>query len=247
MSGRTDIDVIAYWTLQNLGVGNVALIKAARARLGATQFQQIAVLNRVRAEVAMAYARTHARFAQIGTTEAAVRASQRGFREDYDLTIQQTGRKVLPIELLNNFRLLNRVPSRIPRRDRRLQPGPVRALRRAGPAAGRLPWPARSRSKAWPLRDCREPARSRRRRGSIPPRREPSLGPPTTPDADPSPARSFVEPGTTERGPGDESEIPRRSPTTGRLDRPDARGPVRAARPDPAPSGPPGRRRAPTC
>jgi outer membrane protein TolC len=107
MSGRTDTDVIAYWTLQNMGVGNVALIKAAGARLGASRFQEVAVLNQVRADVATAYARTHARFAQIGTTEAAVRASQRGFREDYDLTIQQTGRRVLPIELLNNFRLLN--------------------------------------------------------------------------------------------------------------------------------------------
>jgi outer membrane protein TolC len=107
MSGRTDTDVIGYWTLQNLGVGNAALIKGARARLGAVNYQQVAVLNQVRAEVAIAYARTHARFAQIGTLEAAVRASQRGFREDYDLTIQQTGRRVLPIELLNNFRLLN--------------------------------------------------------------------------------------------------------------------------------------------
>ncbi len=107
MSGRTDLDVIGYWTLQNLGVGNVALIKGAKAQLGASRYQEIAVLNRVRAEVAIAYAQTHARFAQIGTTEAAVRSSQRGFREDFDLTIQQTGRKVLPIELLNNFRLLN--------------------------------------------------------------------------------------------------------------------------------------------
>ncbi len=106
MSGRTDTDVIGYWTLQNLGVGNAAMIKGAKARLGARQFQEIAVLNQVRAEIAIAYARTHARFAQIGTYEAAVRASQRGFREDYDLTTQQTNR-VLPIELLNNFRLLN--------------------------------------------------------------------------------------------------------------------------------------------
>ncbi len=106
MSGRTDLDVIGYWTLQNLGVGNVALIKTARARLGASEFQQVAVLNRVRAEVAIAYARTHARFAQIGTSEAAVLASRKGFREDYDLTRAQTTR-VLPIELLNNFRLLN--------------------------------------------------------------------------------------------------------------------------------------------
>jgi outer membrane protein TolC len=107
MSGRTDTDVIGYWTLQNLGVGNAALIKGARARLGATRFQEVAVLNQVRAEVATAYARTHARFAQIATAEAAVRASQRGFREDYDLTLNQSGRRVLPIELLNNFRLLN--------------------------------------------------------------------------------------------------------------------------------------------
>jgi len=106
VSGRTDLDVIGYWTLQNLGVGNVAQIKGAKARLGASEFQQIAVLNRVRAEVATAYARTHARFAQIGTSEAAVLASQKGFREDYDLTRAQT-RRVLPIELLNNFRLLN--------------------------------------------------------------------------------------------------------------------------------------------
>jgi outer membrane protein TolC len=104
--GRSDTDVIAYWTLQNLGVGNSALIKGAKARLGATQYQQLAVLNQVRAEVAIAYARTHARFAQIGTNEAAVLASQKGFREDYDLTVEQTNR-VLPIELLNNFRLLN--------------------------------------------------------------------------------------------------------------------------------------------
>ncbi len=107
MSGRTDTDIIAYWTLRNMGVGNIAMIKGYKARAGAAKFQEVAMLNQVRAEVATAYARTHARFAQIGTTEAAVVASQRGFREDYDLTIQQTGRKVLPIELLNNFRLLN--------------------------------------------------------------------------------------------------------------------------------------------
>ena len=208
MSGRTDTDVIAYWTLQNLGVGNVALIKAAKARLGATRFQEVAVLNQVRAEVATAYARTHARFAQIGTTEAAVRASQRGFREDYDLTIQQTGRKVLPIELLNNFRLLNQA-----RREyldaivdyNRAQfelyvalgqppgrrPGPAGPDRGPGPfglagdapgdhAAGVDPAPAGS-----------PPAASRR-----------PLGPIESPD------RPFVDPGITERGAGDDIGIP---------------------------------------
>lgn len=107
MSGRTDLDVLAYWTLQNLGVGNLALIRVADARLKATKFQEIAVLNMVRAEVATAYARTHARFARIATTEAAIRASNEGFREDYELIRQRGVRSVLPIELLNNFRLLN--------------------------------------------------------------------------------------------------------------------------------------------
>ncbi len=40
-------------------------------------------------------------------TEAAVRSGLRGFQEDFDLTRQQGLRTVLPIELLNNFRLLN--------------------------------------------------------------------------------------------------------------------------------------------
>ena len=32
--GRTDLDADAYWTLQNLGVGNLALIDLAGAGLG---------------------------------------------------------------------------------------------------------------------------------------------------------------------------------------------------------------------
>lgn len=107
LSGRTDFDAIGYWTIRNLGVGNLALIKVADARLKVTKFQEVAVLNMVRAEVASAHARTHARYARIAATEAAVRASLAGFRADYDLTRQRGTRTVLPIELLNNFRLLN--------------------------------------------------------------------------------------------------------------------------------------------
>ena len=107
LGARTDFDAVAYWTIRNLGVGNLALIKIADAQLKVTKYQEIAVLNQVRAEVAAAYARTHARYARIGTTEAAVRASLAGFRADYDLIRQRGARTVLPIELLNNFRLLN--------------------------------------------------------------------------------------------------------------------------------------------
>jgi outer membrane protein TolC len=101
--GRTDLDAYAYWTLQNLGVGNVALIKVSQSRLGVAQYEQVAILDRVRAEVAEAYARTHARYAQIGSTEEAVRTGTDGYRED---VIRLENSVSLPIELLDSLRLL---------------------------------------------------------------------------------------------------------------------------------------------
>jgi outer membrane protein TolC len=101
--GRTDFDAVTYWSLRNLGVGNVALINAARARLQTSRFQEIAVMDRVRAEVAEAYAKAHARFAQIGTNEQAVQSATSGFREDLTRAEGAVG---LPIEVLNSLRLL---------------------------------------------------------------------------------------------------------------------------------------------
>ena len=103
--GRSDFDVMAYWTLQNLGVGNLSMINLAKAKLGVTRYQEIAMLDQVRAEVAEAYAKTHARFAQIATSERAVRSGTRGFREDL-LRIENS---VAPaIETIDSLRLLAR-------------------------------------------------------------------------------------------------------------------------------------------
>jgi outer membrane protein TolC len=104
-SGRNDFDVVVYWTLQNLGYGNKALIDAARSRLRQSDLQQLIVLNRARAEVATAYARARARYAQIGTNERATRTGQEGFAQDFLRTRNQQG---LPIETLDNLRLWNR-------------------------------------------------------------------------------------------------------------------------------------------
>jgi outer membrane protein TolC len=110
-SGREDLDAIAYWTIQNLGVGNVALIKIASARLQVAEFHQRELLNMVRAQVAEAYARAHARYAQIGTYEEGVRAGYLSYHEDL-IRIRAMGgpeeHNVLPIELLNSFDLLAR-------------------------------------------------------------------------------------------------------------------------------------------
>jgi outer membrane protein TolC len=103
--GRSDLDVYAYWSIQNLGVGNVALIKLARSRLGLTQYQEIAMLDRVRADVAEAYAKTHARYAQIGTSLSAVRTSVRGYHEDLTRILN----RVIPaLEVVDSMRLLVR-------------------------------------------------------------------------------------------------------------------------------------------
>ena len=80
--GRTDFDAVAYWTIQNLGVGNVAIIRGANANLQVRRFEQLEMLNRVRAEVAEAYARTHARYAQIATNESAIKSGLLSFTQD---------------------------------------------------------------------------------------------------------------------------------------------------------------------
>ena len=108
-SGRTDFDLIMFWTIQNLGVGNIALIRMANAQLKVAQFQQVEILNRVRADVAEAYARAHARYAQIGVYEEAVRSGYLAYHQDLDRIRGMAAnrpRDVLPIELLNSFDLL---------------------------------------------------------------------------------------------------------------------------------------------
>ena len=103
--GRSDFDVVAYWTLQNLGVGNRAQVDVARSRLRQNDFRQLEVLNAVRLEVANAYVRAQTRFAQIATTERAVRTGMASFYEDMVRTKNVQG---LPIEVLDSLRLLGR-------------------------------------------------------------------------------------------------------------------------------------------
>ena len=103
--GRTDFDAVAYWSIQNMGFGNLAMIRTAAAHLQTTRFQEIGVMDRIRAEVAEANAKALARFAQIGTAESAVRSALLGFQEDL---ARARGAVGLPIEVLDSLRLLAR-------------------------------------------------------------------------------------------------------------------------------------------
>jgi outer membrane protein TolC len=102
---RQDFDAAAYWTVLNLGVGNKALIDAARSRLRSANLEEVVVLDRIRAEVASAYARAHARYAQIHVGELAIQSSLEGFQEDMRRIVAHEG---LPLELINSLRLLGR-------------------------------------------------------------------------------------------------------------------------------------------
>jgi outer membrane protein TolC len=107
---RADFDAVAYWTLRNLGVGNLALINIAKSRLQATRFQELAVMDQIRDEVAEAYARSHARFAQIVEDEAAVRSAVQGFALDLSRIRQAVpadeARQPRPIEVIDSLKLL---------------------------------------------------------------------------------------------------------------------------------------------
>lgn len=104
-TGRGDFDVVAYWTLQNLGIGNRAQVNAARSRLRQSDLERLEVLNAVRTEVARAYAGSQVRFAQIATAERAVQTGIDSFTEDM---VRIKNNEGLPIEVLDSLRLLGR-------------------------------------------------------------------------------------------------------------------------------------------
>lgn len=105
IADRTDFDVVMFWSLRNLGVGNLALVRASQSQLRMSELRSLETFDRVRAEVAAAQARVLARFAQIETNEKAIQSSQAAFTQDLGRTRNNLG---LPIEVLDSLRLLAR-------------------------------------------------------------------------------------------------------------------------------------------
>ncbi|WP_020471768.1 TolC family protein [Zavarzinella formosa] len=103
--GRTDFDAVMYWTLQNLGVGNLALIRAADSRAKQANWRERETFNRVRTDVAESHARVNARFLQIDIAAKAFEASQEAYTQDL---ARIKGREGLPIEVIDSLRLLSR-------------------------------------------------------------------------------------------------------------------------------------------
>lgn len=104
-NGRSDIDVVLYWSIRNMGLANRAMIKASTARLATVDWERTRVLNDIRAEVADAFARAQAYSAQLDSQLRAVTTSRDGFDQDLRRTRAGEGH---PIEVLDSLRLLSR-------------------------------------------------------------------------------------------------------------------------------------------
>lgn len=105
LEGRTDFDVVVFWTFRNMGIGNLAMVRAADSRVKQTQLRELETLNLVRTQVAESHARVAARFLQIDATEKAVRASSEAFTEDLTRIKDGQGQ---PLEVIDSLRLLGR-------------------------------------------------------------------------------------------------------------------------------------------
>jgi outer membrane protein TolC len=100
---RTDFDVFAVWSLQNLGLGNLSLQRARRAEVGQAEARLMAVLNQVNREVAEAFALSAARERDREVARRRVQESGASFRQDLLRARNLAGK---PIELLNSLTLL---------------------------------------------------------------------------------------------------------------------------------------------
>jgi outer membrane protein TolC len=104
LRGRTDFDVSAVWTLQNFGLGNLALTRQRQAQLGEAGAERARVIDQVRAEVAEAHALVEARRHEMEVARRRMETSQRGLSADLTLA-KNLG--VLPIALLDSAGQLN--------------------------------------------------------------------------------------------------------------------------------------------
>jgi outer membrane protein TolC len=101
--GRTDFDVMAVWSLQNMGIGNLALQKRSRAEREQAVAARGLTANRVAREVGDALARVEATRRQLVFARERLHSALQGAQEELQRTYSGEG---LPIEAINSVNLL---------------------------------------------------------------------------------------------------------------------------------------------
>jgi outer membrane protein TolC len=97
--GRQDFDVLAVWSLTNMGVGNLATVSERRAVLNQSIAERTRALNGIRQEVVAAYSLVRGELLQIQVTQRQLADSEEGFRQEFGRLL---GAEALPIEVLNS-------------------------------------------------------------------------------------------------------------------------------------------------
>ncbi len=102
-AGRTDFDVRAYWTVLNLGAGNLSQIKRRKAQVGQALSERAVVLNQIRSEVTSTRAESLALRQQVVIARSGLRTAEEGYRQDQARLRESLS---LPIEALDSLRLV---------------------------------------------------------------------------------------------------------------------------------------------
>ncbi len=103
LKGRSDFDVLAVWTGQNLGFGNHARVRQADAVVGQALAGYDLAINQIRREVAEAVAAARAAVRQIEVAKRAVADAEEGLRLEIERIRGGFGR---PLEALDTFQQL---------------------------------------------------------------------------------------------------------------------------------------------
>jgi outer membrane protein TolC len=98
-AGRTDFDVWAFWTLQNLGAGNKAWQGLRCAEMEQAVMQRSLVMAQIRRDVTSHRAESLARRREVDVSWIQLSAAERGATEELKRTLAGEG---LPIEAINN-------------------------------------------------------------------------------------------------------------------------------------------------
>jgi outer membrane protein TolC len=103
-NGRSGFDAFAFWSLENLGVGNWARQRRRRAEVGEAQSERLRTIDAIRREVTDAYADSVARLRDVDTARRRATLAQRAFEADLK---RARNLQALPIEVLNSLQLLD--------------------------------------------------------------------------------------------------------------------------------------------
>lgn len=103
MYGRTDLDLILYWQLDNLGMGNIASTRQKRSEREVAMLEWHQEQATIREEVVVAYGRMEQAREAVKIAERKLGNAERGFQEDLRRIQGGVG---LPVEVLDSMDLL---------------------------------------------------------------------------------------------------------------------------------------------